>query len=59
MTWPLFIENTSPGGLISNLLASCLIDMPNSLTAQKQNRPLASTFRGCFPLDIISRASIP
>jgi len=36
MAFPLSTENPTPRGLISNLLATCLIDMPNSLTAQKQ-----------------------
>ena len=59
MAWPLSTENPTPGGLISNLLAFSLIDMPNSLTARKQSRLLTFTFRGCFPLDTISYVSIP
>ena len=50
MASPLSTENPTPGGLISNCLASSLSDIPNSLTAQKQKRLLAFTFRCCLPL---------
>ena len=50
MVSPLSTENPTPGELISNRLASSLSDIPNSLTAQKQKRLLALTFRCCLPL---------
>jgi hypothetical protein len=56
---PLSTENPTPGELISNRLASSLSDIPNSLTAQKQKRLPAFTFRCCLPLENISRGSIP
>ena len=45
MLSPLSTEKPTPGGLISNRLASSLSDIPNSLTAQKQKKLLAFTFR--------------
>ncbi len=59
MTSPLSTENPTAGELNSNLLARSLRDIPNSLTAQKQKRLLACTFRCCLPLESISPGSIP
>ena len=49
----LFHREPHAGGLICNRLHSSLSDIRNSLTAQKQKRLLAFTFRCCFSLENI------
>ena len=51
MVSPLSTENSTPGELISNHLASSLSDIPNSLTVQKQKRLLAFTYEYLLTLN--------
>ena len=58
MDSPLSTENPTPAGLISNLFARNVCDMPNSLAAQKHRRLLALTLLFCRPFEKTSSGSI-
>ena len=58
MASPLWTAYPTPGGVIRTSLATSVMDIPNSLATQKQNRSLALTRSCCLPLSKMALSSI-